>query len=168
VLEIASLDRMAAEGQVDEVDASKVRVGQRVGLRLEAHPDVEYAGVVEKIATLVRTESPESRVKVAQLEIRLEKTDPLIMRPGMRFRGRIEVSRVPGVLQVPLQAVKTTARGPLVMRLGGGDPRPVQVKLGRRSRDAVEVLEGLRDGEKVVMETAAPAKKESALKMGAM
>ena len=31
VLEIASLDKMAAQGQVDEVDASKVSVGQRVG-----------------------------------------------------------------------------------------------------------------------------------------
>ena len=50
---------------------ARCAMGQRVGLRLEAHPDVEYAGVVERVATLVGTESPESRVKVVQLEIKL-------------------------------------------------------------------------------------------------
>jgi HlyD family secretion protein len=150
-LEVAALDRMGADGQVDEVDASKVRVGQRVGVRLEANPDVEHAGVVERIAPLVRTESPESRVKVAELAIKLERTDPL-MRPGMRFRGRIEVQRVPGVLQVPVAAIKSTARGPQVVRVAAGASQVVPVKLGRRSRDAVEVLAGVGPGDRVEVE----------------
>jgi HlyD family secretion protein len=158
VLEIASLDRMAAVGQVDEVDASRVSVGQRVGLRLEAHPEREYGGVVETVASLVQTESPESRVKVVQLELRLEKTDPLLMRPGMRFRGRIEVSRAPRVLQIPLEAVRSAPGGPTVLRLAGGSPRPTPVKLGRRSREAVEVLDGLADGDRVLLPAAASGK----------
>jgi hypothetical protein len=148
--EVARLDRMGADGHVDEVDASKVRKGQRVALRLEANPDAVHIGVVERIATLVQTESPESRVKVTALEMRLEKTDPM-MRPGMRFRGRVEVSRVPGVLQVPLEAVASTARGPEVVRVAEGRRQTVAVKLGRRSRDAVEVLAGLAAGDRVAL-----------------
>jgi HlyD family secretion protein len=150
-LEVAALERMGADGQVDEVDASKLRVGQRVGVRLEATPDVEHPGVVERIAPLVHTESPESRVKVAELSIKLEKTDPM-MRPGMRFRGRIEVQRVPDVLQVPVAAIKNTARGAEVMAVSAGGTEPVPVKLGRRSRDAVEVVTGLRQGDRVAIE----------------
>jgi hypothetical protein len=167
VLEIASLDRMAALGQVDEVDASRVSVGQKVGLRLESHPEREYAGVVERVASLVQTESPESRVKVVQLELRLETTDPLLMRPGMRFRGRIEVSRTRGVLQIPLEAVSSAPTGPTVMRLAGGTPRPTAVKLGRRSREAVEVLEGLAEGDRVVLPTAPAPGKDNTFRLGA-
>jgi HlyD family secretion protein len=165
VLELASLDRMAAVGQVDEVDASRVSVGQRVGLRLEAHPEREYAGFVDRVASLVQTESPESRVKVVQLELRLESTDPLLMRPGMRFRGRIEVSRAPRVLQIPLEAVRSTAAGPAVLRLAGGAPTSTPVKLGRRSREAVEVLEGLADGDRVLLPAPASSR-ESGFRLG--
>ena len=157
VMEIASLDKMAAQGQVDEVDASKVAVGQRVGLRLEAHPDKEYSGTVERVATLVQTESPESRVKVVGLEIKLHETDAMLMRPGMRFRGRIETARVPGVLQVPLAAIESTASGPVVNKLGSGAAAPTAVKLGRRGREAVEVTEGLAPGDRVLMRAGGSA-----------
>ena len=40
-------------------------------------------------------------------------TDPLLMRPGMRFRGRIEVAAGARVLQVPLTAIASTAGGPV-------------------------------------------------------
>jgi len=156
-LEIALLERMGADGQVDEVDASKVRAGQRVGLRLEANPDVEHPGTVDKIAPLVRTESFMSRVKIAQLEVRLAKTDPM-MRPGMRFRGRIEVDRFKNVLQVPIGAVRITPRGPELLRARGGETEAVAVKLGRRSRDAVEVLSGVAEGDRVAVETGAKSK----------
>jgi multidrug efflux pump subunit AcrA (membrane-fusion protein) len=158
---------MAAQGQVDEVDASKVAVGQRVGLRLEAHPDKEYAGVVERVGTLVQTESPESRVRVVQLEIRLAETDPLLMRPGMRFRGRIEIGRTAGVLQIPLSAIQASARGPMVVRLVGGTAKPTPVELGRRSRDSVEVVRGLEAGENVVLGGGAAKQDDNAFRLGA-
>jgi HlyD family secretion protein len=167
VLEIASLEHMAAQGQVDEVDASKVAVGQRVGLRLEAHPDKEYPGTVVRVATLVQTESPESRVKVVGLEIKLGETDAMLMRPGMRFRGRIEIARVPGVLQVPLAAIETTAAGPTVTKLGGRSPAPTAVKLGRRGRQAVEITGGLQAGDRVLVGVGAAAGKDNAFRLGA-
>jgi HlyD family secretion protein len=165
-MEIASLEKMAAQGQVDEVDASKVAVGQRVGLRLEAHPDKEYSGTVERVATLVQTESPESRVKVVLLEIKLLSTDALLMRPAMRFRGRIEIARVPGVLQVPLAAIDSTAAGPTVNKVGSGGPSAALVKLGRRGREAVEVTGGLGQGDKVLVRTT-PGNDPGAFRLGA-
>jgi HlyD family secretion protein len=167
VLEIAALDKMAAQGQVDEVDASKVSVGQRVGLRLEAHPDHEYTGVVARVAPLVRTESPESKVKVVELELRLNQTDAVLMRPGMRFRGRIEIARMPGVLQVPLAAVVSTAQGPTVRKVDGRAFRAVPVTLGRRSREVVEIKAGLQPGERVLMRSSAGTKDGTGVRLGA-
>lgn len=159
VLEIASLDRMAALGQVDEVDASHIRVGQRVGLRLEAHPDREYAGIVEKVAALVGTESPDSRNKVLGLDIKLVETDPMLMRPGMRFRGRIEIERLSQVVQLPLPAIESTPAGPTVHKVTrGGSPQRTAVTLGRRGREAVEVLSGVAVGDRVLLHSSDGAK----------
>ncbi|HEY0712001.1 MAG TPA: HlyD family efflux transporter periplasmic adaptor subunit [Polyangia bacterium] len=170
VLEIASLEKMGAVGQVDEVDASKVVVGQRVGLRLEAHPDKEYDGKVARVATLLQTESPESRVKVVTLDITLSATDALLMRPGMRFRGRIEIARLPGVVQVPLAAVESTAAGPVVTKADQDSLTAAgrtRVKLGRRSREAVEVTEGLGPGDRVLVRTAPSGKEAAGFRLGA-
>ncbi len=167
VLEIASLSRMAAQGQVDEVDASSIALGQRVGLRLEAYPDREYIGVVARVANLVQTESAESRIKVVQLDINLTEIDSLLMRPGMRFRGHIEVARLADVVQIPLAAIQSTARGPVVQKRTLGGTWSVQpVQLGRRSRDAVQIRAGLKLGEQVLL--PAPEASTGGQKSGAM
>ncbi len=152
LIEVASLERMAAQGQVDEVDASHIAVGQPVSLRLEAHPDKAYPGRVVQVANLVQSESPESRNKVLSLEITILESDALLMRPGMRFRGRIETARLPSILQIPLSAVESTPSGPIVRvatARGGEERRALQ--LGRRSAEIVEVRAGLRIGDKVLL-----------------
>lgn len=155
ILEISALDKMAALGQVDEVDASHLTVGQRVGLRLEAHSEREYPGEVTRIADVVRRESPESRIKVVGLDIKLLETDPMLMRPGMRFRGHIEIARVPSVLQIPLAAVVVTDRGAHVEKIDRGGARTtVAVTLGRRGREMIEVLSGLAAGDHVALRGA--------------
>ena len=167
VLEIASLQQMAATGQVDEVDGSKVSVGQKVGLRLEAHPEREYPGRVKEVATFTQNESPESRVKVLKLDIDLSQTDEQIMRPGMRFRGRIEVARLPGVVQVPLAAIEATAHGPQVRKRAGSQVVIQPVRLGRRSREAIEVLSGLLPGDEVEVESGPTRSEGAASSLGA-
>jgi HlyD family secretion protein len=159
---------MAAQGQVDEVDASKVAVGQRVGLKLEAHPDKEYSGIVDRVGTLVQTESPESRVRVVQLEIKLTETDALLMRPQMRFRGRIETARTPGILQIPLAAVESGSSGPTVLKVAGSGSVSTPIEIGRRSRDSVEVVRGLGAGDRVLLRSAGDQKKDdNAFRLGA-
>jgi hypothetical protein len=170
VLEIAALERMEAQGQVDELYASHIAVGQPVRLRLEAHADKEYSGVVARVAPLVRTESAESRIKIVQLDIKLAENDPLLMRPGMRFRGGIELLRIPKVVQVPLSAIESTAQGPMVNKLQpSGAQVQSPVKLGRRGREAVEVLLGLSAGERILLRSvgsAASAKNSATPRLG--
>ncbi|HTQ80304.1 MAG TPA: efflux RND transporter periplasmic adaptor subunit, partial [Thermoanaerobaculia bacterium] len=49
VLEIPDLTRMRGEAQVDEADAGRIAVGERVHLRLDAHPDAVFTGRVQAI-----------------------------------------------------------------------------------------------------------------------
>ncbi len=85
--------RMEAEGDIDEADAGRVAVGQRVTFRLDAHPDDVFTGRVRSIGGSVQSRSERNPLKVVRLEIDLDRTDPQRMRPGMRFLGTIEIEQ---------------------------------------------------------------------------
>lgn len=151
VLEIPDLKRMKALGQVDEADAGRLAVGQRVSLRLDAHPDVAFTGRVRILHGSVQRKSWSNPQKVVNVEIDLDQTDPQRMRPGMRFLGTVELERVPGALVVPAAAVVNRTEGPVVYRRAGWSLDEVRPRLGRRNGRFVEVLEGLAPGEQVAL-----------------
>lgn len=149
VLEIPDLSRMLADGEVDEADVGKLSLGQPVTLRLDAHPEVEYEGTVKRIGRTVQQRSRRSRIKVVKIEIELSETDAQRMRPGMRFRGRVEIERRDEVLLLPVDAVEMTADGPIVHRRSRWGVESVSPRLGLRGKDGVEVLAGLEEGDPV-------------------
>lgn len=151
ILSLASLDEMEGQGQVDEVDVSKVAVGQLVSLRLDAQADVEIRGRIVEISRTVRRASPENPLKVANVRIELEPNEDVKLRPGMRFRGTVESERVENALLLPLEAIVPTPEGPVVRRTQGLGTEEVLVELGRRAGNQVEVLSGLDDGDEVVL-----------------
>ncbi|HEV3485016.1 MAG TPA: efflux RND transporter periplasmic adaptor subunit, partial [Vicinamibacterales bacterium] len=155
VLEIPDLTRMKADGEVDEVDAGRVAVGQRVTLRLDAHPDEEFQGtIVSAGRTVQRKKGTQDPLKVLRVDIKLDRTDPAKMRPGMRFQGTIELARVKGAVLVPREAISVSNEGPVVQRRGAFDVDVVPVKLGRENEKSVEVLEGLQPGDRVLVAKA--------------
>ncbi len=149
ILEIPDLRQMMADGQVDEADAGRVAPAQRVTLRLDAHPDVVYTGQVLSIRGAVQTKSPNDPVKVVDLKIALDRTDPQRMRPGMRFLGTVELDRASKALVVPAAAVFNRPDGPVVYRRTRWGFEPVEPVLGRRNARWVEIEKGLSAGDKV-------------------
>jgi multidrug resistance efflux pump len=149
VLETAELALMTARGEVDEVDSSRVAVGQRVTLRLDAHPDAELVGRVSSIARIVQRQSPQNPLRVVQLEIALDKTDPQRMRPGMRFRGTVETGCHKGAVVAPAEAIFVTTAGPIVYRRTATGFAATPVTVGQRNRSLIEVLSGLSPGDRV-------------------
>ncbi|MCA9767904.1 MAG: HlyD family efflux transporter periplasmic adaptor subunit [Gemmatimonadetes bacterium] len=150
VLEVVSLDQMEARGEVDEVDASRVAVGQPVSLRLDAQADVELRGTIRELGRSVQRQSPENPLKVVRLEIALEPAEGTRLRPGMRFRGKVETARVEDALLVPLEAIVATPEGPVAHRRSGDGIEVVPVTLGRRNAEQVEVTGGLAVGDELV------------------
>jgi len=149
VVEIPDLGHMRAQGEVDEADAGRVSEGQRVSLRLDAHPDVEYQGTVHRIHRTVQRQSPVLPAKVVRLEIDLDETDPERMRPGMRFRGRVEIERKEDVLLAPAEAVFNTPQGPTAYTRGWLGTRRVLPEVGARNENQVEILAGLAEGDRL-------------------
>ena len=150
VMQIPDLATVRARGQVDEVHAGRVHVGQTVRLRLDAHPDFSFAALITSIDPSVRQRSRNNPRKVIELVLEIEEVDQERMRPGMRFQGDIELSRLENVIATPLDAVQSDEAGLFVWhsRLFGRQRIPVD--LGQRNGDWVEVLSGLEAGDVIL------------------
>ena len=152
VIELPDLTRMKAMGQVHEADAGRIVEGQQVKLRLDAHPEDEFTGRLSSIWRTVQRESWRSEQKVVRLEIELDETDTRKMRPGMRFRGDVEIDRAEQALLVDADAVFLEPEGPIVYRRTLWGHEAVPVELGRRNEKRVEVLDGLSEGDAISLQ----------------
>jgi multidrug efflux pump subunit AcrA (membrane-fusion protein) len=149
VLALPDLSEMRGDGLVDEADGGPVAPGQKVTIRLEARPDLDVQGRVRTVGRTVRQKSWRNPVKVYKVDIALERTDPTVMRPNMRFRGEIETGRIAGLLLVPRDAVFLRDSGPVVWTRRGLGWTEVPVRLGRSNRRRIEVVEGLQEGDRL-------------------
>ena len=148
VLQVVGLDKMIGRGEVDEIEMARVAKVQPVTLRLDALPDVQLIGKVDSIARAVRSKSQADPSKVVEIKIALEPTK-VPLRPGMRFRGEVEIERIKDVVQIPSDAVFVTPAGPVAYRQTGGKVEQVTLTLGKRSSSMIEVKAGLSAGDRV-------------------
>jgi HlyD family secretion protein len=152
IIEIPDLTRMKAEGEVDEVDAGRVAVGQRVTLRLDSHPDEELRGTIVSAGRTVQAKKgTQDPLKVLRVDIKLDRTDPAKMRPGMRFAGTIELGRAKSAVLIPREAIFLGPKGPFVHRRDALKVEEVPVQLGGENDKFVQVLRGLRQGDRVLV-----------------
>jgi multidrug efflux pump subunit AcrA (membrane-fusion protein) len=159
VLEVANLDRMSGEGQVDESDISLLAIGERARLRLDAHPDEELSGTVRSVGQALEAKSPANPLKVVKVEVKLDETDPRRMMPGMRFTGFIEAGLLGDALLIPPDAVTETPAGATARVKSFWGWRTVKIKLGERGKEMVQVLAGLREGDVLARRGAEPGAK---------
>ena len=152
VIEIPDLGRMMAKGEVDESDAGKVAVGQRVVFNLDAHPDEEFTGTISDASrTVGKRQGTTDPIKVLKVNIKLDRTDPAKMRPGMRFHGTVELARAKNALLIPRNAVFVTDRGPVAYRHGTFSVTAMPLTLGGENEKSVEVLSGLSASDRVLV-----------------
>jgi HlyD family secretion protein len=149
-LTVTDTTEMEALGEVDEMDSARVAVGQKVRVRLDALPELEWSGTVASVRPNVYRQSPRNPLKVMGIRIKLAQTDPSRMRPGMLFRGRLETARITGALLVPLTAVFARPEGPVVFRKTATGSQKVRVVVGPRSRTQVIIAEGVQAGDQLL------------------
>jgi len=96
---------------------------------------------------LMQGEDPATNAALAR--IRVTNTDRLL-KVGMFAEGRIPIQERRGVLVVPPSAVSKTDEGPFVYVVSGEVASRTPVKLGLETTDGVELLSGVKEGQKVL------------------
>ena len=144
---IADLSSIWLIADVFEQDMAAVRLGQKVEIHVDAYPDKPLTGRVSYIYPTVAAETRSAKVRV-------ELANPGgMLRPEMyasvQFATAQGASRV---LAVPESAVLDSGlRQVVLVQLGDGLFEPREVKLGARGDGYAEVLQGVGEGEPVVV-----------------
>ena len=157
LVQIADTTTMFVECSVDEADIANIRDGQPVRLIIEAYPGQTFEGNVKKIFPAAETANALTTVKVriqvqSGSESGKSKTKA-VLRPGMNASCEFLQFAKKGVLIVPQQAIKRES-GKTMVRVKSNDPlKPTdrEVKVGETGNEGVEILEGLKEGEEVVI-----------------
>jgi Cu(I)/Ag(I) efflux system membrane fusion protein len=144
LFQIADLSTVWVIADVYESEMARVKVGQKAVLTVDAHPGEPFHGRVQFIYPAV---NPGSRTLQARLEFR---NASLRLRPGMYGDVALELG-VEEAVVVPRDALVDTGDLQYVfVARGGGRFEPRRVRVGRESDGRVAILEGLREGERVV------------------
>jgi HlyD family secretion protein len=156
IVEIPDLKRMRADGEVDEVDAGRIRTGQRVAVKLDAHPDDTFHGRITAVArTVQQKQGTQNPLRALRVVIDLDRTDPAKMRPGMRFSGSVELTRARNATLIPLEALFSSDHGPVAYRRTIFGSEQVPLKLGLENREHVQVISGLSPGDRILIPRSA-------------
>jgi HlyD family secretion protein len=140
---------------VDEMDVGRLAEGQTAQVTLEALPDVEITGAVERIAPAATFDGG---VVSYEVIIRLAPTGAPI-RADMTANATVVVEELADVLMIPTWVVRVDRNTgqTYVHRRAGDDFERVDVELGVRHEGFAQVLEGLSEGDVVVwMSDSAP------------
>ena len=150
IIELPDLEALQAKGEIDEADSGRIEIGQKVRFRLDAHPENEIVGNIKSIGNAIRV-SDVSPLKVLDVDITLPEINKETMRPGMRFRGLIELSRAQNVLIVPTRAITIGEQGPYVMKRTMLSIEETPVEIGRSNEEQTEVISGLSLNDEVLL-----------------
>ncbi|MDP3033375.1 MAG: efflux RND transporter periplasmic adaptor subunit [Rhodocyclaceae bacterium] len=144
--QIADISSIWVLADVFERDIGTLKVGQKVNVAITAYPDKVFAG---KIAYIYPTLNAVTRT----VPIRVELPNPGgLLKPAMYAAVEVGAGNTVPVVAVPLAAViDSGTRQTVLVQKEEGRFEPREVKLGLRGDDYVEVREGVKAGEQVVV-----------------
>lgn len=172
------LRAMQVDVSIDEADVGGLKDGQRVAFTVDAYPGKTFEGRVVQIR-----KSPQVVQNVVTYDVVVSAPNPdLLLLPGLTANVRIITAHRDPVLRVPNAALRfrpsQTAKAERPAPSGeghafvldpDGKPRPATVKLGISDANLTEVVEGLANGQQVIigeMPTAAAPAISPTLTMG--
>jgi Cu(I)/Ag(I) efflux system membrane fusion protein len=144
--QIADLSAVWVIADVFEQDIALVRNGAKAAVHINAYPDKIFSG---KVTYVYPTLQAETRT----VAVRVELANPGgLLKPGMFAKVELPVAGGGAVVTVPVSAViDSGTRQMVLVQLKEGRFEPRDVKLGARSDTHVAVLEGVSEGDLVVV-----------------
>ena len=163
IINLPDLDSMKVNARIHESRISMVRTGLPAKIKVDAYADIDFFGEVDSVASVPSSTSSFSRdIKEYEAVIKIlddpEKVNKL--RPGLTATIEILVERRDDVLQIPVQSVVTVGAEQFAFVVSGNSVGRKPITIGQSNERMIEVIEGLKDGEQVVMNPRSHFKKE--------
>ncbi len=146
LMSVGALDQVWVEAQVFERQVFSVAVGMAVTMTLDFLPGRRWQGQVDYIYPTL-----DAKTRTVKVRLRFDNSDRAL-KPNMFAQVAIHADSQDKALLVPKEAViRSGASERVVLALGEGRFKSIEVNLGRFDEQHFEVLSGLNPGENVVV-----------------
>ncbi|TAN43692.1 MAG: efflux RND transporter periplasmic adaptor subunit [Nitrospirae bacterium] len=130
---------------VSEKDVSKIKAGQDISLKVDALPDKEFAGKVASVFP-----SLDDRTRTLQIEAHIPNPSGML-KPGLFAKVTAFTGAPKETVVVPATALLYEGDSVTVYVVEGEQARARKVKTGAKHGDFVEIVEGVKEAEQVVV-----------------
>jgi len=144
--QVTDLSAVWAVADVFEQDIGWVKQGGKAKVKINAYPDKTFEGTISYVYPTLKSET-------RTIPVRIDLPNPNnLLKPGMFAQLELPTAAKGNVVTIPNSAVIDSGTRQIVLvQVKEGRFEPRDVKLGARSDDRIEVLEGVREGEQVVV-----------------
>jgi multidrug efflux pump subunit AcrA (membrane-fusion protein) len=149
---IIDLSRLEVAAYVDEVDIGRVVIGQKASFTVDSFPDVDFTG---KVTAVYPRAVIQSNVVNYITTLSIDNSEGRL-KPDMTATINIVLEERRNVLAVPDRALRSEGGKRVVYIVEGQGSVPRSVRVGRRGGGFIEILEGLKEGEVVVVRASSP------------
>ena len=149
ILTLSDLSRIFVIASVDESDIGKIHSGQKAAITVDSYPNDLFQGEVVQIATRGVNIS---NVVTFDVKIEISGKNKSLLKPEMTANVQIISTEKPDVLVIPDEAIEFSTEGPKV-KIVLPDKTIISrsVILGLDNEGLTEVVEGVKEGEKVLL-----------------
>lgn len=143
IVTIVRTNPLRLSAEVPEKFVPSVKTGQKVQIKVDAFPDRVFPGVVARISP-----SLSEKARSLVVEATVDNSSGLL-KPGFFARAQLTTGSIEPVVLVPVQSVVTITGLNKVYVIENGSAVERRVKLGNRDAELIEILDGVKAGEKV-------------------
>lgn len=147
LMRMSEMKHLLFRGTVDEIDVGRLQEGMPVEIKLGALPTAKIRGVLSKISLKARSQESAT---VFAVEISLTEIHGTVLRAGYSANADVIISRRDSVLSIPERLVTFAGdTATVAVRLPDGTSETRTIKTGLSDAINVEVISGLKEGERV-------------------
>ena len=136
---------MQVTARLNQVDVSRVHVGQAAEVRLDAYPDLVFPGKVERISAISTASQYSKRIRYFAAVISIQGSNPKLL-PDLTAAVDMRLQTLENVMLLPREAIVMQQGQAMVEVPGNGRPELRPVKLGPRNDCEVVVESGIQEG----------------------
>jgi multidrug efflux pump subunit AcrA (membrane-fusion protein) len=144
VATLPNLKELISKTYVNEIDISKIVIGQKVLIGIDAFPNKIYEGIVTDIAN-IGNQYMSGNAKLFEVLIELYNPNN-ILKPAMTTKNKIIINTFKKVIYLPLECIHNDENMTYVYT-GRGNKK--QIIVGKSNENEIIILEGLKEGELV-------------------
>jgi multidrug efflux pump subunit AcrA (membrane-fusion protein) len=139
---VSDISELEVTFEIPETDVVKIKRGSKVIISLDR--EIAYGGFVYRVSSVV-----DPLKRTSQVKVRFNR-NPKGLKPGMLVKGEFVLEEHKDALVVPENAIVEEGKDYFVFVVDKGIARKRKIVKGIVSRGRVEILEGLKELERVV------------------